>query len=331
MMRWPIPEDKLERRSLIMHELFHRLQAKLKMGWHSDNNENSHLNTLEGRYYLQLEFRALKRALQSYDKQQCINAVQDALIFRERRYQLFPKAANEEQALELDEGLAEYTGDKLADTDADKQRNLVINEFEKRSTDTTFVRSFAYATGPAYGFLLDQFDPKWRQKIVRKGEKSLSNMLAKAISFKHRSSIPESMTDAAAQRYDGSTLRKQEIERQEKNNRILATNKSKFTTGPILRIKLSGKRSIQFDPRNLQPLENLGTVYPSARITDEFGILEVSDGALVNALSNEVIVVAPSKNVEGPELTGDGWKLSLKQNWRIVPEGEIGNYRLTRF
>jgi hypothetical protein len=139
------------------------------------------------------------------------------------------------------------------------------------------------------------------------------------------------MTDAAAQRYDGSTLRKQEIERQEKNNRILATNKSKFTTGPILRIKLSGKRSIQFDPRNLQPLENLGTVYPSARITDEFGILEVSDGALVNALSNEVIVVAPSKNVEGPELTGDGWKLSLKQNWRIVPEGEIGNYRLTRF
>ena len=29
----------------------------------------------------------------------------------------------------------------------------------------SFVRSFAYATGPAYGLLLDQADPGWKEKL----------------------------------------------------------------------------------------------------------------------------------------------------------------------
>jgi len=38
--------------------------------------------------------------------------------------------------------------------------------------------------------------------------------------------------------------------------------------------------SISFDPRNLVPLDDVGTVYPNLRITDNWQILSVDSGAL---------------------------------------------------
>src|SRR4051812_33633927 len=60
-MIWPMPDDVAHRRVMISHELFHRAQIELGMLQHDGGN--LHLDTLEGRILLQLEWHALARAL----------------------------------------------------------------------------------------------------------------------------------------------------------------------------------------------------------------------------------------------------------------------------
>jgi len=62
---------------------------------------------------------------------------------------------------------------------------------------------------------------------------------------------------------------------------------------------------VQFDPRNLQPLADAGTVYPNLRICDDWGILDAKNGALLTPDWSAVIVVAPSVSA-GSSLKGDG-------------------------
>jgi hypothetical protein len=84
---------------------------------------------------------------------------------------------------------------------------------------------------------------------------------------------------------------------------------------------------VQFDPRNLQPLENAGTVYPNMRITDDWGILTATNGALMKSDWSAVIVAAPDAS-EGSSLKGDGWTLELKSGWKIVPAARKGDFIL---
>src|SRR6185503_298310 len=60
-MLWPLPEDARERRTLMAHESFHRIQPSLKLL--AKDGDNAHMDTLEGRYTMQLEWRALDAAL----------------------------------------------------------------------------------------------------------------------------------------------------------------------------------------------------------------------------------------------------------------------------
>jgi hypothetical protein len=74
---------------------------------------------------------------------------------------------------------------------------------------------------------------------------------------------------------------------------------------------------VQFDPRNLQPPEKAGTVYPNMRISDDWGILDATNGALMKPDWSVVILIAPSA-VAGSRIKGDGWTLELKAGWKIV-------------
>src|ERR1700722_20759723 len=61
MMMWPLPGHWLPRRRLLAHELYHRLQDDLHLP--ANGPQNPQLDTLEGRYWIQLEWRALAAAL----------------------------------------------------------------------------------------------------------------------------------------------------------------------------------------------------------------------------------------------------------------------------
>ena len=84
---------------------------------------------------------------------------------------------------------------------------------------------------------------------------------------------------------------------------------------------------VQFDPRNLQPLGDAGTVYPNLRISDDWGILDAKNGALMKPDWSAVIVGAPSASI-GSSLAGDGWALELKPGWKIVRGIRKGDFIL---
>ena len=85
--------------------------------------------------------------------------------------------------------------------------------------------------------------------------------------------------------------------------------------------------SVQFDPRTLQPLDDLGTVYPEIRISDVWGILEASKGALVKGEWGSIVITAPTATTGSP-IKGDGWTLELKPGWKLVPTTRKGDYLL---
>ena len=60
----------------------------------------------------------------------------------------------------------------------------------------------------------------------------------------------------------------------------LAALKAKLVDGPVLRLPL-GKFGYQFNPQTLQPLGDLGTVYPTMRLTDAWGTIDVENGAFL--------------------------------------------------
>ncbi len=309
MLRLPLPADEERRRVLLAHELWHRVQADL--GFASEEMGNEHLDTREGRSWLQLEWRALAAALQASAEKRAA-ATGDALLFRARRREIFPTAAAAERALEINEGLAEYTGVRLG-ARADRPRFVVEHELAEAPRQPSFVRAFAYATGPAYGLLLDDAQPGWRKAL--KIDDDLAALLARAVQFE----LPTNLAALAAKRaasYGAQELEETEERREREHAARRADYRARLVDGPVLIIPLA-KMQLQFDPGDLVPLGAPGTVYPKIRIVDEWGILTVTrGGALLSSDFSRITVPAPE---------GAGWKLELRPGWEIQPAARAGD------
>jgi hypothetical protein len=321
-MLWPITDDERLRATLVMHELFHRIQNQLGLP-KMTSGDNAHLDELDGRYYLQLEWRALARALAAHRDADRAEAAKDALRFRAERYRIYPKAAAEERALEQNEGLAEYTGVRLGNPTAELRTDVALRDLSAHVRDATFVRSFAYATGPAYGLLLDRYARGWRAQL--KSGEGFDVMLGRAlhVSMAANDSL---LVAKRAQSYDGAALSAAEADRDAKRREQLASNRKKFIDGPVLTLRFR-KMNVQFNPSNLQPLGDAGTVYPTIRITDEWGVIEGKNGALMKPDWSALVVSAPAV-ATGSTVTGDGWTLTLEPGWKVVPDARSGDFTL---
>lgn len=318
MLMMPLPEDKVRRANLIAHELWHRIQNELSFP--ESGAENSHLATRDGRIWLQLEWRALVAALASEDKQRR-EAIADALLFRSYRRLIFSRAASEERAMEMHEGLAEYTGAILSGS-SDINQYVITKNLYGILQNESFVRSFAYASGPAYGVLLDQTKSMWRENL--KKEDDLGNILQNILSIELDSDI-EKVTQSRAVRYDSENLFFLETERESAQKKLLTSYRARFVDGPVLAIPLK-KMNMQFNPGNLFPLDSIGTVYPDIRIVDDWGILTVvKGGALIN--SNFSTIYVSTTNAANPlMLQGDGWTLELKLGWVVTNGTRSGDF-----
>jgi hypothetical protein len=316
---WPLPGDAAQQDVLLAHELFHRIQPRLPIAA-PEGGDNAHLDTVDGRYYLQLEWRALAQALQSSDAATRRQAIADALGFRAARYRLFPGAEAAETALELNEGLAEYTGVVTGTVSAEAATAAALRDLHDRAADASFVRAFAYASGPAYGLLLDALAPGWRAKL--ENGPNLAWLLRDAARI--RETTAEALPEAAA-RHGGRELRAAEEAREHARLQRLRADRARFAEGPVVTLPLVHMK-VQFDPRTLQPLDDLGTVYPTLRITDDWGVLEAEDGALLKPDWSAVVVVSPG--AEAAPLAGPGWRLALLPGWRMVRGARAGDWTL---
>lgn len=323
-MLWPLPEDPRKRAVLIVHESFHNLQPRLGLA-PVQAGDNGHLDGFDGRYWLQLEWRALARTLQATDDLARRSAVFDALAFRHERRASSADAKRNEDALELNEGLAEYTGVVVAGLTDEERTKAALRDLDAHVADTSFVRSFAYATGPAYGLLLDRYSSGWRARLGE--EASLSAVLAKATGFDDSKAGTHAIAVMAA--YDsGQELRKAEAAREQARQERLAHNRKMFVEGPVLTLALKNM-SVQFDPRTLQPLDGVGTVYPQLRVTDDWGVLQADGGALMKKDWSAVVVNLPVSG-EAPALNGEGWKLDLASGWKLAPDERAGDFVLVK-
>ncbi|WP_315816299.1 hypothetical protein [Paraflavitalea speifideaquila] len=210
MLLLPLPASRYERVKLMAHELFHRIQDSLGLPAQSPVSE--HLDTENGRIYFRLELKALQAALRApVNKRR--HHLEQAILFRLWRYELFPGARVAEVALERNEGLAEFTGVYVSGI-AGKDTGYLPGLVEHAATSyPTFTRSFAYITGPLYGMLLSQKQAGWQGTL--QPEDDFVKLLIKV----YKLQVPLVTREAVAnpqQAYDEVLIRREEAVREEK-------------------------------------------------------------------------------------------------------------------
>jgi len=315
---WPmIPaDDAVARRRMLLHELFHRVQPQL--GLMVVGQPNDHLDTLDGRYWLQLEWRALAGALGS-SGQERDRAVRDALAFRAERRSVFPESSERERVDELREGLAQYTGTVLSVDTEQEAIASAIAQLTEYAGNPTFVRTFAYPSGAAYGLLLDAWSPGWTRRL--RPEDDLGRLLMTAADLE-----PVDDVDAAALRYGGAELRKAEEGREAERQAKLVELGRRFVDGPLLIVPRG--RGAVLNTTGATPIPGHGTVFFEYRLTAEWGTV-TSNGILQSSDGVTLRLPAPFE-VDGDRVTGAGWTITLAPGWTVQPAARAGDFEVRR-
>jgi hypothetical protein len=291
MVRWPLPKDDAARDRLLLHERFHAIQDSVGLQG-SPAAGNSHLDSFDGRYLMRMEMRSLRDALIAL--RQSARAARkplgDALAYRRERFRKFKDAAESEGALDRNEGMAEYTGVRLFTTDRERMIAVAIAGLEDGEKSDAFGRSYAYATGPAWGLLLDAFLPRWRTEIA---QSSYEKLLSK---YERTGEPPQS-----------ATVRAEEQKREEQRQARIASYERRFLQGAPLVLHLQSV-SMQFDPYDVHPFEGHGTVYEHITISDVWGKIVVTGGALISS-DFKTLTAAPG-----------GYELTLSPGWHLTVE-----------
>lgn len=311
-------DDERARARLLVHELFHRIQPELGLYIPTSETTPDHLDAMEGRYWLQLEWRALARALGSSGVEQTA-ALRDVLAFRTKRRSLFPGADESERIVEINEGLAQYTATVVVAPSSEQARRDAIDQLSQAPEKESFVRTFAYPSGAAYGVLLDVWSPGWTRTIEAGDD--LAQLLTVATGLAGAAD-PE----AAAMRYGGSELRMSEEHREAERQARIAELRLRFVDGPVL--VLPRGRNASFVTTGVTPIPGAGTVYPSFRVTGEWGSIEAAQ--VLMSPDGSTLTVPGPVTIEGRTLSGDGWTVTLAEGWIARPGPRTGDLRVVR-
>jgi hypothetical protein len=320
---WP-PRTRGE---AFLHESFHIVQStkgiaapdRARLGPNTPS-ENEHLDAVDGRYWLRLEWRALARALRESGEAR-VQAVRDALAFRQARLMRYPEYVVSEYFYDMNEGLASYTQTVLAAPSGTDAIARALELLAGAEDGESFVRTFAYTSGPAYGLLLDAASPGWPRRMTVSDEPAVLLMRALGVQ-------PAADAGAAAARYGGAELRASEEQREQQRQARIAELRRRFVEGPVLVIPGGG--SGYTDSRGAVVIPDVGTIYFGAyRITGPWGALEADKGVLVASDGRTRRVPAPVKG-DGTAISGDGWTFKPAAGWVIRPAARPGDYEVIR-
>jgi len=311
-----VNESARGRHQLILHELFHAVQPKL--GLLLPAQASDHLDAVEGRYWLRLEWRALARALRESGKQRKLD-IADALAFRQARRAAYPSGVESERAQEITEGLAQYTGTVLAAESAKDAVASALDQLTAAETQDSFVRTFAYASGPAYGLLLDASSSGWTRRV--RGTDDLATLLMRAVGVQ-----PALNVTASAARYGDVQLHASEERRKRQRDERVAELRKLFVDGPVLRI--AGPGSGSFDSRGAAVIPGVGTVYFGMfSWSGERGTISAENGVLIESQSNVRRLPAPMRR-DDTTAAGDRWTFTAKPGWVIREGSRRGDYEV---
>jgi hypothetical protein len=301
-----------------LHESFHIVQRRLGLAVETDENE--HLDSVDGRYWMRLEWRALARALHESGESRAL-AVRDALAFRQARHTRFPKNVETERALDINEGLAAYTGTVLA---APSQADAIARAIELLADaegGESFVRTFAYSSGPAYGLLLDAASPGWPRRVRASDDPAA--MLMRALGIQ-----PAADAAASAARYGGAEIRAAEEQREQQRQARIAELRGRFVEGPVF--VMPGGGSGFSDSHGALVIPDVGTVYFGNYImSGPWGRLEADKGVLLATDGRSRRLPAPVRG-DASTISGDGWTFKAATGWVIREAARRGDYEVVQ-
>jgi hypothetical protein len=249
----------------------------------------------------------------------------NALAFRTYRHRLYPGADSTENLLELNEGVAEFTGVMLSGRNDKEMRDHLVRAIDGFIKSPTYVRSFAYHTIPVYGYLLCITKKDWNKALS--ANTNLTEYFTKTFDI----ALPGDLVafvQSVSSVYGSERIVAEETQREGKAKQQIAEYKKKFVEQPHMEFPLQNM-NISFDFRSIIPLENYGTVYPIIRVTDIWGILDVKTGALISSNWSKISVSSPL-SIEPMKVKGDGWTLELKEGYTVEQDKVTGNFILIK-
>ena len=133
--------------------------------------------------------------------------------------------------------------------------------------------------------------------------------------------LPEISRDIAgslAFSYDVDLVKEEERQREEQLREGLRRRTSQFTEKPVVLLELESP-SFSFEAEDTDPVDTLGTIYQTIRVSDNWGKLAVEEGGCLVSPNLRFLRV-PARNVkkEKMHVTGDGWHIVLNTNWELV-------------
>lgn len=122
-------------------------------------------------------------------------------------------------------------------------------------------------------------------------------------------------------------VRREERARAERNAAVMADLTRRFVDGPVVRLSPGREFSFSFDPTAVQNFRE-GTVHRTLRISDEWGVLEVSaNGVWLSRVEGRITaVVLPAPSGSEAPVKGDGWELKLAEGWQVVAGARAGDW-----
>lgn len=203
----PLPKNKIEQQCLILHESFHCLQPQLDLKPMPYNN--IHMNEMEARVWLKLEWKALESALMCEGENRK-QAITDAICFRKYRRAIYSDCDGCENRFEIHEGMAEYTANKICRSN-ENFKDYLQTKLESLWDNKSYVDCFAYFTGPVYAYLLDETELNWRNQLGAKDDISI------LVQSAYNISLPADIYMEAEERavlYCGASILGEELDRE---------------------------------------------------------------------------------------------------------------------
>ncbi len=141
---------------------------------------------------------------------------------------------------------------------------------------------------------------------------------------------PRRIAFRRARGYGGAELRRRELARRKQQEAELASYRARLVQGPALVLPLAGGMRYSYDPAQLVPLGDAGTVFPAIRLSAPWGTLEVTEGGTLVDPSWQTARVSAPTSLRGDGVAGEGWRLDLAPGWLVRPTPHLGHWDLVR-
>ena len=290
----------------VIHELAH---ATLKnKGFPIELVDINHVNAVQGKVLIRLELEILKKLLNNGDNYQ--EYLVDALMVRKLRLETFPNKIEEENKLELNEGLAEYTALIMHNFTHYERASFYTMLIDKFIDNPLYDRRYAYITTPTYGFYLSKKGSLWTQKL--NPSTNLTDFFIKGFGI---NASPQKL-DHYITKYHLESFKESEIQLAENNKRIKDSIAYVFMKQSHLEIDLD-KMSFSSKFRNQFYLDDLGKYYKGAKINDTWGELIVEGGGILLTNDFKKAYLTEPKLISNDSVVGNGYKIKFLEGYRV--------------